>query len=337
MNLNEFAFVNQQLAGMLKSGLPLEGALRQLSQTMRRGALRDELTALEADLARGTPLAQALAARQLPEFYVRMMEVGARSNDLPAMLTMLGDYYQRAHLAWTRLKGLLVYPLIVLGTSFALSLLVGLIYMRIADETSGAWRDLLPNRTGFMPESAVFFALWVPTSLLGLLCVTVAAALLVPPWRRWLRWSFPGFREAGLSQMASAFALMLENGCPFEQALQLVRQLEDGSPIRADLDQWQARLAAGHQRFEELAANGRTVPPLFVWLVAGSKEDWVNGFRQAAQLYFDRAVHRVELLLYAALPLSVILLGCLILTQVLPMMAAFTRMLRAFGDVGGIE
>ena len=27
MNLSEFSFVNQQLAGMLKSGLPLEGAI----------------------------------------------------------------------------------------------------------------------------------------------------------------------------------------------------------------------------------------------------------------------------------------------------------------------
>ena len=56
MKLDEFAFVNQQLAGMLKSGVPLEGALRQLCETMRRGELRDELQAIEADLAQGTPL-----------------------------------------------------------------------------------------------------------------------------------------------------------------------------------------------------------------------------------------------------------------------------------------
>ena len=34
MKLDEFAFVNQQLAGMLKSGVPLEGALRQLCETI---------------------------------------------------------------------------------------------------------------------------------------------------------------------------------------------------------------------------------------------------------------------------------------------------------------
>src|SRR5256885_7805883 len=49
MKLEELAFVNQQLAGMLKSGIPLEGALRQLCANMRRGQLRVELEALEAD------------------------------------------------------------------------------------------------------------------------------------------------------------------------------------------------------------------------------------------------------------------------------------------------
>ena len=61
MKNDEFAFFNQQLAAMLRDGIPLEGALRRLCQEMRRGNLRDELQALEADLAKGTPMAGALA------------------------------------------------------------------------------------------------------------------------------------------------------------------------------------------------------------------------------------------------------------------------------------
>lgn len=333
MNLAEFSFVNQQLAGMLKSGLPLEGALRQLAGTIQRGALRHELAALEADLGRGTPLREALAARRLPEFYVQMLQIGAQSNDLPGVLTMLGDYYHRLHLAWTRLKGLLVYPLIVLLTSFSVSVLVAVVYQRIATDTMESYRDLMPGQPG-PPVSVLVLALWLPTALLGLLCVLVAVALLVPPLRRRLRWKFPGFKEAGLSQMASAFALMLENGCPFNQALELVCKLEGESPMKADLAQWQARHAAGHRRFNELAEGGRTVPALFVWLVAGSGENWAAGFRQAAQLYFERTVHRVEMMLYSVLPVSVLLLGCLILAQALPILGAFARMMRMLSSMG---
>jgi len=36
MNLDEFAFFNQQLAGMLQSGIPLEAAQRRLSAEMAK-------------------------------------------------------------------------------------------------------------------------------------------------------------------------------------------------------------------------------------------------------------------------------------------------------------
>ena len=123
MKHDEFAFFNQQLAAMLRDGIPLEGALRRLCQEMRAGSLRDELQALEGDLAKGVPMAEALVPRQLPELYKRMIVIGVKGGDLPGALTMLADYFQRQSNLWTRLKGLMVYPLIVLFMAFCLSCL----------------------------------------------------------------------------------------------------------------------------------------------------------------------------------------------------------------------
>ena len=121
MKYDEFAFFNQQLAAMLRDGVPLEGALQRLCAEMRQGALRQELETLGTDLARGTPLAEAVRPRQLPDLYKRMLEIGARSHDLPGVLTLLADHYQRSNAIWTRLKGLMVYPALVLGAAFLLS------------------------------------------------------------------------------------------------------------------------------------------------------------------------------------------------------------------------
>src|SRR5689334_5873590 len=123
MNYDEFAFFNQQLAAMLRDGIPLEGALSRLCADMRRGALRSELERLEADLAKGRPMSEALAERRLPDLYKRLVIVGAKSNDMPGALTLLADYYQNQHNLWTRLKGLMVYPTIVVVVAFAVSLL----------------------------------------------------------------------------------------------------------------------------------------------------------------------------------------------------------------------
>src|ERR1051325_4263940 len=113
MNYDEFAFFNQQLAAMLRDGIPLEGALRRLCADMRDSALKTDLQSLEVSLAKGTPLREAARAGRLPELYQRLLEVGAQSNDLPGVLTLLADHYQRRHNLVTRLKGLMVYPIIV--------------------------------------------------------------------------------------------------------------------------------------------------------------------------------------------------------------------------------
>lgn len=338
MNLETFAFVNQQLAGMLQSGLTLEGSLRHLCAEMERGELRDELRALEADLGKGTPLREALGARRLPAFYTQMLLVGAQSNDLPAVLTLLADYYNRVHLAWTRLKGLLIYPLIVLVSSFALALLLALVFKRLlhaCSEELGAG-FFFDGSAGLPGVAGINFYMWGPTVLIGLLLLLFVLGVSVPSWRRALRWRVPAFRESSLSQMASAISVMLERGCSLDRALSLAQQLEADSPMGREIALWQTRLAAGSKDFADLAEGGKTVPPLFVWLVSGSGENWAAGFKHAAKVYYERAQHRVELLLYAALPVSVLALGLLILAQVLPMMHLFVKVMRSMSEVSGV-
>src|SRR6266702_4546821 len=128
MHYDEFAFFNQQLAAMLRDGIPLEGGLKQLCAGMRVGPLRAEMQQLEGDLARGIPLKEALAHRALPPFYTQMVNIGVRSHDLPGVLTLMADYYHRANALWTRLKGLMVYPVIVIVVSLGLTLLISITF-----------------------------------------------------------------------------------------------------------------------------------------------------------------------------------------------------------------
>src|SRR5882724_10612570 len=172
MKYDEFAFFNQQLAAMLRDGIPLEGALRRLCEEMRRGKLRDELQTLEADLAKGTPMADALAPRQLPELYKRMILVGVKSGDLPGALTMLADYFQRQNNLWSRLTGLMVYPLIVLFASFLLSCFLAYILGHFI------WNNL-ESLVGNSRIAPVWAGVWMAPVLIGLALVVALAAISV--------------------------------------------------------------------------------------------------------------------------------------------------------------
>jgi len=320
MKLDEFAFFNQQLAAMLRDGIPLESALGQLCASMRRGELRDELEKLRADLANGVPIKQALASRKLPQFYVQMIQVGVQSNDLPGVLTLVADYYQSSNLIWTRLKGLMVYPAIVLGATLALSIFLAVLFGGLASIMPGAFANLEQNRPDaafiYFSLHATAFGLWLPVAVLIALCGVVCAAVAKPRFRSWLCWRLPGFREASLWQVASTMGIMLKGGCSLDETIGLVSQLERDSMAAGDLAEWRKRLAMGHGDFASMATPTKQFPPLFIWLAASGRSDLTTGLKRAADIYHARAEYRTEVLLQAVLPVSVLVLGALIFTQV---------------------
>jgi type II secretory pathway component PulF len=328
MNYDEFAFFNQQLAAMLREGLPLEGAVKELSAGMRQGALRRELEALEADLVKGTPLKEALARRQLPEFYRGMVQIGVRGNDLPGVLTLVADHYRRANTLWARFKGLMTYPLLVILVALGLTLLVSLAFGRSVRIFVGIFGEFGNGPTSLLPW------LWVPPILLGILAVAGLLGISVPSWRNRLRWRLPAFREASLAQLASAMALMLKNGTTLAEALLLAESLESNTPAGPALSQWRSEVEAGRGKPAQWSVRG-PFPPLFLWLVQKGGEDPAAGFEKAAEIYQGRATYRLELALYGALPISVLLLGIMVLTQAAPLVQTLVWFMNAVASPGG--
>jgi type II secretory pathway component PulF len=176
--------------------------------------------------------------------------------------------------------------------------------------------------------------LYLPAIFLGVIACVVLAALTIPALRRLLRWRLPGFKESSLSLAASTVKLMLQGGQSLNQAIGILQHVEEATTAGEDLKRWQRRLAEGRGKFSEFASENKIFPPLFVWLVAQGGEDMVTGFGRAAEVYYARAMHRLDLLLYAALPVSVLLLGLMIVGQVLPAVRVFSSMLGSLGDWG---
>lgn len=328
MKYEELSNFNQQLAAMISSGLPLEGALREVAASMKSGPLKAEAEALERDLAAGIPLDEAIGRRKLPEFYVALVRVGIKGNDLPGTLTMLADHYRRLDTTWTRLKGLLVYPGIVLVTALLVSGGMALLYSHIASEASREFGGLWPG--GADSKISMMIQLWLPVALLGLGALVFFILLTNRRIRNALRWRVPGFREASIAQLASGLAIMLENGCDMKSALQLLEQSEPDSATRNELGRWRERIAGGARQFTEVA-RGTLVPRLFIWLVASSGENWAAGFRRAADVYSARANYRIELALYAALPISILIVTAFIATELAPVVRGFVQMMNALG------
>ena len=336
MKHDEFAFFNQQLAAMLRDGISLEGALRRLCQEMRQGALRGEMESLQADLARGTPVAEALKSRQLPELYQRMILVGVKSGDLPGALTMLADYFQNQNNVWTRLKSMLTYPFIVMFMAFLISLALAFLWnCVIGPSLNGLYSDMgVQQPPATLLALASLQSIWVFPLALGVLFLLLAAVVLLPSLRGRFLWRLPAFKEATFSRVGSALTLLLNNGVPLPEAIGLVARLEPG-PAAADLEQWRQRIADGTVDFSEIADDSRIIPPTFVWVVAGAGEDLTAGFRRAAEIYHARALYRTEVALFSVLPVASLFLGAVVLLQGFLVMSMFMPMISLLNNLSG--
>jgi type II secretory pathway component PulF len=335
MKYDEFAFFNQQLAAMLRDGIPLEGALKRLCEEMRAGKLRDELRALEADLARGTPMAEALKARQLPELYKRMILVGIKGGDLPGALTMLADYFQRQNDIWTRLRSMMTYPLIVMFAGVLISLIVAFLWSFVIGPS---FRDVYSGMDMKLPGATLFAfetlqTIWIFPVILAILFFLVVFIVFQPATRGNFLWRLPAFKEAGVSRIALALALLLKNGVSLPEAIGLVEQLEGNTTAAADLQQWRTKLAGGKAKFSEFAATNKMFPPMFIWMVAGAGEDLIAGLRRAGEVYYSRAVYRTEVALFSVLPIASLFLGAIVLSQAFLVICMFLPMIAMVGNL----
>ena len=261
-----------------------------------------------------------------------MVEVGARSNDLPGVLTMLADHYQRAATLWNRLKGLMVYPLIVILVSLGLTLVLSLVFSKfLTNFIVGAF----PFGGNHLSTGVALATMWVSPLLLALAAAAAIGVLVIPSWRARVRWRLPAFRDASLAQLASAMSLMLRKGVPLPDALAMAESMESGSPAGLALAQWRRLVESGQGKPAQWPASMYPFPPLFLWLVRKGGEDLGAGFDKAAEIYRSRASYRIELALYGVLPVSVLLLGLMIFWQVAPLFRVFIDMMNALGSFGG--
>jgi len=252
------------------------------------------------------------------------------------VLTLLADHYHRANALWTRLKGLLIYPLIVilvaLGLTLILSLSLGHFMSQFGGELGQFSQDILGRHAGV---ASVTTLIWIPPIVLALAALLGVAAVAIPSCRARLRWRLPAFREASLAQLASAMTLMLKNGTPLPEALALAEALESNTPAAKPLARWRQLLEAGQGKPADWTADNRPFPPLFLWLVQKGGEDITAGFKQAADIYQARASYRIELALYGALPVSILLLGQMVVWQAVPLMRWLIWLMNMIGYTGG--
>src|SRR5438093_9784308 len=113
--LQELATFTQQLANLLKSGMPLTVALNSMSHLESKGISPEISRQLKQDVMEGRSLSDAMARHPVifSDMYVNMVRAGEQSGALVEVLRRVAEHYERFADVQSKFVSALIYPCIV--------------------------------------------------------------------------------------------------------------------------------------------------------------------------------------------------------------------------------
>ncbi|MDY7091750.1 MAG: type II secretion system F family protein [Acidobacteriota bacterium] len=128
VSTDRFLIFNQELAALLRAGLPLMQALDMMLERMRDPDFRPVLEDIRNRVRSGENLSDAFASYGdvFPRLYPSTLKAGERSGEMESVIRRFIRYLQLVSGARKRIVSALTYPAVLVGLSLAMLTLMGL-------------------------------------------------------------------------------------------------------------------------------------------------------------------------------------------------------------------
>ncbi len=307
MTFDDLIALNDEIAALVRLGVPLDLGLAQLAKDMpgRSGKLA---AMLAQRMERGETLAEVFADESagFPPVYRAVVQAGWRSGRLPLALESLAGSARRLAEARRMVAASIIYPLIVFLVAWGAFVLFT---VKMAGSILAMFEDFhVPGQTLMATlvrwgESAAYWGPAVPlvvVVLVGAWWHCSARAALVEPraagwFLGWLPWTGRMLRQSRVASFADVLALLVESRVPLPEGIVLAAETVGGARLVASARQ----IAEALKRGEPLASTqlkDTGLPPLAAWLlVAGERRGaLLPALRHTAETYRQRARYLAE-------------------------------------------
>src|SRR5207302_2859722 len=164
---NDFLLFNQQLAALLRAGIPILQAITMLRRRATSMRLRAVLEQVEDAIRGGAALSQAFAAQgaTFPRIYTASILAGERSGALDEVLSRYVNYMRRSVGLRRKIRAALAYPTFLLFACLGMVIfLTTFVVPRMSDLFAGFGNDLptvtqiVLGLSNWLTGNAVWFA-----------------------------------------------------------------------------------------------------------------------------------------------------------------------------------
>lgn len=325
----EFIIFNQELATLLKAGMPLVQSLDILRQRVANPTFKAVLDGIYERVKAGTSLSDAFGEHgsMFPAVYSASLLAGERSGNLDAVIRRYVAYEKIIGAVRKRTIAALIYPGILVTM---MVILIGIIVLKVVP----AFSEFYSNFGRELPLSTrivVAVSNGVVRNLTLLLAV--AAGVTIAGWSwirrpgqratvdRWLLeipWAGGTIRKFATAQLARTLATLLGGGIPLVNALEIAVRSMGNRYLAAELDEVRKNVQEGDSFAHAMLERG-VVPDVAVKMVevgesTGALQEMLNSL---AEFYDEEIETEVSRFITLVEPVLLVIMGVVIAVVVL--------------------
>ena len=325
----EFLVFNQELATLLKAGMPLVQSLDILRQRVQNATFKAVLDGVHEKVKSGTALSDAFSEHgdMFPPIYAASLMAGERSGNLDAVIRRYVAYEKIIGAVRRKTLSALMYPAVLV---LLMTALVGIIVLRVIPAFSDFYATFgaqLPLSTRIlMGVSAIVVSnIWI------ILILVVGGVVLFRAWVRQpsqkalfhrlvlrVPWVGAVVRKFATSQLARTLATLLGGGIPLVNALEIAARSMINRYIARELDDVGREVREGESFAHALLKRG-VFPDVAVKMVevgeqTGALQDMLNSL---AEFYDEEIETEVGRFITLVEPVLLIVMGAVISIVVL--------------------
>jgi type II secretory pathway component PulF len=323
--ISDTIMFTRQFETLLRAGVPIHMALRQLRDESRNVGMRQAVNAIVIDVESGERFSRAVAKHPgvFPPYYVRMMPIAEESGELARVLQDLLRTMERQQKVNAQSKSALLTPAISLGIGVIAALILFVFVLPRLVELLSEFGTELPRATRILVAVASFSQSWAlaisvavlggSAGLIGYFSATTRGKRIWHSVLLRIPVIGPVVRASAMFDVCSMFALLLDSGIPPVPALRAVTGTISNIRIREAFIRVDIEISEG-QRLGTTLKRYPVIPALFSETVAnGEQAGALSRNLHALSDFYEQETERgVEAGTSLIEPLAFLIVGSLI-------------------------
>lgn len=310
---------SRQLAGLLRSGVPLLSALNIICEQSESSGLKGILRNMHSSIKAGASFSSALSEfpAVFPSLFIALVRAGETSGALPEVLVRISEYRTRLEELRSRFKMALAYPLFMaaVGLITVIFMLVFVLpRLTIIFEQSN---QALPLLTQILIDLSSFLRKW--QLWVVLVCVVIILKRLFKTkravsWRSRYELKVPLFGKLILKEELGRFCrtmeLLIRNGIPILNSLTIAIPVINNEILINILKQSYKDLEQGGSFGQSLKRSGKI--PLFMSnliIIAEESGRLADALGEAAYSYEQDSEEAIKIMSNLLEPLMILVMG----------------------------